>query len=98
MLDGDLGVIVVIAFPQATNWALALGEHLNVCSGARLLWINNCERVAHAFPFSELHDITLAQLVAQNQLGESVTSLNRLSSVCRCGGIGRRARLKIWYP
>ena len=77
MLDGDLGVIVVIAFPQATNWTLAFVADFAVCCAPMLTVANNFVRLgALAFHCSSLHVLTLAQLLAQSQAGICENSQN----------------------
>jgi len=67
ILDGKLGVIAAVAFPQAANRTLAFVHYFIVCCAAMLMATNNFALGACAFRVSGLHVITLAQLLAQCQ-------------------------------
>ena len=62
ILDGKLGVITPVAFPQAANRTLALVHDLAVCCAPMLIWTNKCAFGDMASRVSGLHAVTLANV------------------------------------
>ena len=91
-------IIAAVALPQSTNWMLAFIKNLPIFW--RTIWMrsDNCLVRAIVLAGIAFRRLFLAQRVAQCQCHQGTICLSPSYSVSRCGGIGRRARLKIWYP
>ena len=61
LVEGKLGVIAPVTFPQAANRTLALVHNLAVCCAPMLIWTNKCALGDMASRVSGLHAVTLAQ-------------------------------------